>query len=144
MRAVDFCYHYGMFERENDTGKISFSKNIIFTICADAVENCGGTVAILHYKSRYTSRRTSLANVFGNPDTDEQDVLIEEDEEGLKITVYIVVRFGTSMQQAADMIIDHIYQQMEEVMRVRPAKVTVIVTGTVSKDIARRRIEFSR
>jgi uncharacterized alkaline shock family protein YloU len=142
--GFDFWYHYGMFEIENETGKISFSNSIIYTICTDAADSCGGNVTILHYKSRYTSRRTQLLNSFGTNDTDEPDVVIEEGKDGLKITVYVVVRFGTSMKKAAERIIDHIYTQMEEVMRVRPSKVTVIITGTVSKDIARRHIEFSR
>ena len=40
--------------------------------------------------------------------------------------------------------IDHVYREMESVLGMRPANVTVIVTGTASKTIAKRSIEFSR
>ena len=59
-------------------------------------------------------------------------------------TVYIVVRFGVSISSVANTMIDDIYKQMEDLFGQRPAQVKVIVTGTASRIIAKRHIEFSR
>ena len=60
------------------------------------------------------------------------------------MVVYIVVKFGCSISQVTNEIIDYIYDKMETIMGERPEKVTVVVTGSVSKNIARRHIEVSR
>jgi uncharacterized alkaline shock family protein YloU len=54
------------------------------------------------------------------------------------------VKFGTSIQNVTNKIIDFIYEHMEKTTGQKPLKVTVIVTGTSSKNIAKRHIEVSR
>ena len=41
-------------------------------------------------------------------------------------------------------IIDYIYEETEKILGERPEKVTIVITGTVSKNVARRHIEVSR
>ena len=132
-----------MFDRTNEIGKIHFSENVIYKICADAV-NKTGDVRIQNYKGRYTAKKPGLLNAFSSGEEDYDDIELEQTEDSVRITVYIVVRFGVSISNVAAGIIDHIYEQMEEVMGVKPAFVRVIVTGTASKTIAKRHIEFSR
>ena len=132
-----------MFEITNELGQIHFSKNVIYRICSDAV-NATGDARIQNYKGRYTTKKPGLLNAFNQNEVDEDDILIEESEGAIRITIYIVIRFGVSMSAAADAIIDHVYREMESVLGMRPANVTVIVTGTASKTIAKRSIEFSR
>ncbi len=133
-----------MFDINNDLGQIHFSRNVIYKICEDAAATANGAVTILNYKSRYTGRKTGLFSMFSQGEEENNDIQIDETDQGVEITVYIVVRFGTSMKAAAEGMINHIYEQMEYVLNQRPAKVKIIVTGTVSKDIAKRHIEFSR
>ena len=49
-----------------------------------------------------------------------------------------------SIRNITGQIIDSIYDDMEKILREKPKKVTVIVTGTLSKNIAKRHIEVSR
>lgn len=132
-----------MFEISNDLGKIQFSKNIIYRICADAVY-AAGDARIQNYKGRYTTKKPGLLNAFSQGDDDFDDIVIEEAAEALRITVPIVVRFGVSISAVANAIIDHIYGETEYVLGIKPAFVKVVVTGTASKTIARRNIEFTR
>lgn len=133
-----------MFEISNELGQISFSKAAIFRICEDAVGSCDGNVRIQNYKSRYTAKRPGILTAFSSSDEDYEDIELEETAEGIFITVYVVVRFGTSISTAANRIIDHIYAEMESLFGVRPACVTVIITGVASKTIAKRHIEYAR
>ena len=132
-----------MFDVSNELGQIHFSKNVMYRICSDAAEQAGDA-RIQNYKGRYTTKKPGLLNAFSQNDIDDDSVVIEESEGAVRITVYIVVRFGVSISAVANSIIDYIYQQTELVFGVKPANVTVIITGTASKTIARRHIEFSR
>lgn len=134
-----------MFEISNELGQISFSKNIIYRICLDAARKATD-VRIQNYKGRYTTKKPGLllASAQTEEDIDERDIEIRETELGLVITVYVVVRFGLSMSQAAGVMMDHIYEQMEALLHEKPAQVKIVVTGTASKTIAKRNIEFSR
>ena len=133
-----------MFERTNELGQIHFSKNVIYRICSDAV-NRSGDARIQNYRGgRYTAKKPGLLNAFAPGEEDSEDIEITESGESIRITIYIVVRFGVSISTCANEIIDHVYGEMESLFGVRPANVTVIVTGTASKTIAKRHIEFSR
>lgn len=132
-----------MFELETKWGKIRFSKNVIVRICTEAVRSTDGKAAILNFKGRHKTR-PDLFNAPREIRPDSGDLIVEETEEGLVITMYLVLRFGASINGTVEHIIDRIYEQVESVMGEPPAKVNVTVTGTASRDIARRHIEFSR
>lgn len=132
-----------MFEMKTEWGEIRFSKNVITRIVTQAVESCRGNATIMNYRGKYKGvpgffSRLTPKNV------ESGDIVIEETEEGLVLTVYIVIRFGASLNNTVDQIIDRIYDDTEDVLDLRPAQVKVIVTGTASRDIARRHLEFSR
>ncbi len=134
-----------MFEISNELGKISFSRNVIYRICMDAAEK-SGEARIQNYKGRYTAKKPGLLNAFSQAEEEieDKDIEISESELGLVITVYIVVRFGVSISGVAETMMDHIYEQMEQLFGEKPAQVRIVVTGTASKTIAKRHIEFSR
>ncbi|MFQ7473681.1 MAG: hypothetical protein ACLRLX_05695, partial [Anaerovoracaceae bacterium] len=52
--------------------------------------------------------------------------------------------FGASIKRNTGKIIDYIYEYMEKIIGIKPKNVKVIVTGTLSKNIAKRHIEVSR
>jgi len=132
-----------MFEISNELGQIHFSKNVIYRICHDAAENCDGEVRIQNYKGRYQTKRPGLLTPRTASIEEEGGAIeIQEADNGITIKVYIVVRFGVSISGAANTMIDHIYREVESVFGQKPLSVTVVVTGTASKTIAKRNIEF--
>ena len=130
-----------MFDISNDLGEIHFSNNVISKICMDAAEHAGD-VRIQNYKGRYTAKKPGLLNAFSQTEEDSDGVEFTETEAGLEITIYVVVRFGVSISNVANSIIDYVYEQLESAFGVKPSFVKVIVTGTASKTIAKRHIEF--
>lgn len=132
-----------MFEQTNDLGQIQFSKNVIYRICSDAAQ-AAGDARIKNYKGRYNAKKPGLLNAFSPGDDDEDAIEIVEAGQTLRLTVHIVVRFGVSISATAEAILDYVYREIESLFGIRPAHVTVIVTGIESKTIAKRHIEFSR
>ena len=121
-----------MFEKETDVGKIHFSRSVIERIIKDAVGGCDGKVFLNKYKGKYMSM------VPGG------DYTAEETDEGLDITVYVVISFGASIGKYSKQMLEYIYSNVEKVMGERPHHVKIIVTGVQSKkDIARRHVEIT-
>lgn len=133
-----------MFDFETNLGQIHFSQSVIHKIVTEAVERCGGKVEILNYKGKYMNVVPGIASRMNLYDEEAGGIQVKEGEEGVIITVYVVIRFGTSIKETTGRIIDYIYEYMEKIMASKPESVKVVVTGTLSKNIAKRHIEVSR
>lgn len=133
-----------MLDIKTNLGEIHFSQHIINKIVTDAVETCGDKAAIMHYKGKYMNVVPGLASKINLYDEGASGIHFNDKEDGIEISVYIVVRFGISIKMITEKIIDQIYANVEKIMGQKPKKVTVIITGTISKNIAKRHIEVSR
>lgn len=133
-----------MFEVETKYGKISFSQNIINRIVVEAVEKTNGKAFVLNYKGKYMNVVPGIASKMNIYDEEAGGIEIISAGTGIALRVYIVIKFGSSIKQVTNEIIDYIYEETEKIMGERPEKVTVVITGIVSKNIARRHIEVSR
>ncbi len=133
-----------MFDIETKLGGIHFPTSVIHRIVMKAVESCGGKVDILNYKGKYKNMMPWLASRMNLYKEETGGIQVEETDEGLILTVYVVIHFGTSIKRVTEKLIDEIYENMEKVMKVKPKTVKVIVTGTLSKNIVKRHIEVSR
>ena len=98
----------------------------------------------MNYKGKYKNVVPGLASRMNLYGEESGSIQINRSDEGIEISVCIVVRFGVSIRNITGQIIDSIYDDMEKILREKPKKVTVIVTGTLSKNIAKRHIEVSR
>jgi len=133
-----------MFNMETKLGYIDFSQDIINKIVAEAVEGCNGKAEIFHYRGKLKQVMPGLASKMNLYDEEAGSIQIEETDEGVIITVYLVLRFGVSIKKTTSEIIDRIYDDVEKIFGEKPKKVTIIVTGTLSKNIVKRHIEVSR
>ena len=133
-----------MFTIDTTHGTIHYDENIVRKIISRGVEEFDGKVLLYNNTKRIPglpSGRSKSGNLqTGGANT----VKIEETDLGTQITVYIVVKFGMSINEATNGLIDYIYEYMEKIMRISPVRVTVVVTGVLSKNLVRRNIEVSR
>ena len=120
-----------MLERSNDLGDIRFSKNVITRIAEDAAEYCENNVSIFNYRGKY------------KPAMPGANIIYTETPDGIEITVNVVIRFGASISECARKMLDYMYKAIESVMGTRPEKITIVVTGIQSREIARRHIEIT-
>ena len=133
-----------MFDIETKLGEIRIPNNIINRIITESVDSCEGKAVIHKYKGKYKNMFPDIASKMNLYDEEAGGIEVTETESGMEIKVYVVIRFGNSIKNVTENIIDSIYENMEKIMGIRPAKVTVVVTGTLSKNIAKRHIEVSR
>ena len=133
-----------MFDIETKLGDIHFSSNIINKIAEKAVDSCGGKVMIHNYKGALKDVMPVMASKMNLYDESAAGVELSKYGEGYMIKVYVVVKFGTSIKAVTSEIIDSIYENAEIILGRKPEKVMVVVTGVVSKNIAKRHIEVSR
>lgn len=133
-----------MFEFKTRLGEIKFSQNVVNKIVADAVERSGGKAEIVNFKGRYVNNVAEIASMMNLFDEESDGIRLKELEDGFELEVYIIVHFGMSIKRVTNRIIDYIYENFETMLETKPKKVTVIVTGMISKNIAKRHIEVSR
>ncbi len=133
-----------MFDIETKLGDIHFSSNIINKIAEKAVEGCGGKVMLHNYKGALKDVMPVWASKMNLYDESAAGVEFTKLDDGYTMKLYVVLKFGTSIKAVTSEIIDSIYENAEKILGEKPKKVTVVVTGVVSKNIAKRHIEVSR
>lgn len=133
-----------MFDVETKLGNIHFSHNIINKIVMNAVDARDGKAILLNYKGKYMNVVPGIASKINLYDEEVGSIEILETEESIELKVYVVLRFGASIKKVTGEIIDDIYTSFEGMLGKSPGKITVVVTGILSKNIARRHIEVSK
>lgn len=133
-----------MFDIETKLGDIHFSPNIVNKIAEKAVEGCGGKVMLHNYKGALKDVMPVMASKMNLYDESAAGVEVTKLDDGYMMKVYVVIKFGTSIKTVTSEIIDSIYENAEIILGRKPERVTVVVTGVVSKNIAKRHIEISR
>lgn len=133
-----------MFDIETKIGNIHFSSNIINKIAEKAVEDCGGKVMLHNYKGALMDVMPGWASKMNLYDESAASVEVLEIVDGYIMTIYVVIKFGTSIKEVTSQILDSIYENSEKILGQKPKHVKVVVTGVVSKNIAKRHIEVSR
>ena len=133
-----------MLKQETRLGEVIFSQEIIKQIVLKAAERCEGKVGVFYFKGKYASVVPGLASKMNLYHEESGAIQVTETEEGTELKVFIVVKFGTSISEVTEKMLDYIYEDMEKIFSEKPKKVTITVTGIVSKNIAKRHIEVSR
>ncbi|MEG0663154.1 MAG: hypothetical protein RR472_07740, partial [Anaerovoracaceae bacterium] len=65
-------------------------------------------------------------------------------EKGIDIRVFVAIRFGTSIGYVTNTLIDLIHERVKRVIGKDPDSVAVVVSGIISKNMAKRNIEVMR
>lgn len=128
-----------MFTTETGLGTISINKAVIGKIVTEAAEQFDGKVIISNHKGKVPG----IVSKIGGMD-DINNMEINFGENGIDLRVFVVLRFGTSITKVTNRLIDDIHKKIRETMGQEPNSVAVVVTGMISKNIARRHIEVTR
>lgn len=128
-----------LYKEENEKGSIVIEKAVIMRIISEVVSQFNGKVVISNYKNK---ARTFYAKIGVSDESNSMDISMGE--HGLDIKLYVVVKFGTSINMVTNQLINNIHAKIAEYTTIEPNSVTVVVTGMISKNIARRNIEVKR
>ena len=128
-----------MFTIQTDLGTITVTKNAIGRIVTETVDEFDGKVIISNHKGKVPG----LVSKIGGSDY-VNNIEINFGEQGLDVRVFIVLRFGTSITRATNHLVDELHKRIKAMTGAEPNSVAVVVTGMISKNIARRHIEVTR
>lgn len=129
-----------MFYRiENHEGYITIDKSVIGKIIIEEVKKFNGKVLISSQKGKVASIVSKIGGI-----DDMSYIEIIMGDKGLDVKVYIVIKFGTSIGMVTNQLIDGIQEQIHNLTEIEPNSVAVVVTGMISKHIAKRNIEVKR
>lgn len=124
---------------ETDLGNIVVSKAAMGKIITEAVDRFEGKVIISNNKGKVPG---FVSKIGGMDDSNTME--INYTEQGLDIRVFVVLRFGTSITQVTNKLVNEIHENVKKMTGMEPSSVAVVVTGMISKKIAPRHIEVTR
>lgn len=120
---------------ETDQGSIFIDRAVISKIIIEAMEQFRGKAWISNHKGKILSS-TSKSNMGDDKNYSE----ISIGEKGMDVRIYIVIRFGTSINKVTEQLITTIKNNIEEFVGIEANSIAIVVTGMISKQMARRNI----
>lgn len=127
-----------MYSVETEIGTISITKNVIGKIITDAVDAFHGKVIISNHRGKIPRLVSKLG---GMDETSNMEINFGED--GIDVRVFIVIRFGTSITMVTNQLVDEIHETISIMTGREPNSVAVVVSGIISKNVAKRHIEVT-
>ena len=125
-----------LYRLDTDEGCISIDKSVIGTIVTKAVRQFNGKVLISNHKGKVSG---FVAKIGGIEDVNHMEIAMGKN--GLDIRVFIVIRFGTSINKVTEQLIQMIKKNTEEITGIEANSIAIVVTGMISKQVVRRNIE---
>ena len=122
---------------KTELGTITVAKSVIGNIVKDVIDSFDGKVIVSNSKGKITNQLPKLGSK-----EEYSDVVIELTEDGLlNITIYVILKFGTSIKATTEKIIKDLRTLIKETVAMDVNEIDVTVTGMMSKHIAPRHIE---
>ncbi len=107
----------------NDFGDISIKNDVIATIAAASAMECYGLVGMT-----YKSAKSGLAKLLKGEHL-SKGVEIIDDENGIRINLYVIVQFGTKLSVVAENIIEKVKYNVETQTGLNVIEVNLNIEG---------------
>lgn len=127
------------YKEKTEQGNIIIDKNAIANLVIKATEQFEGKVIVANYKNRPLGVAAKK-----NITSDVNSVEVDYGPKGMELKVYLMVKFGTSIGTVTNNLIESLYEDIKQAMGMEPNSISVVVTGIISKNIAKRNIEVRR
>ena len=122
-----------------DMGEITLAKSVIGNIVMDVIDSFDGKVIFSDSKGRVNK----LAYKLGTKE-EANNIQVEQTENGIDLRVFVVLRFGTSIKDTTNRIINDIRSEVKAATGMTVENLSVVITGMLTKNkLAPRRIEVT-
>jgi uncharacterized alkaline shock family protein YloU len=126
-----------LYREVNHIGAVSINHSVVDEMIADAFIACEDKAWLANYKGAVSDMTIRLRNY---------DALAEKvvkmTEKGIFVRLYIMLRFGSSISEVTAGIMDRLAFSMLEYLELPIDNIEVIVTGILSKNVAKRNIRM--
>lgn len=108
---------------QNELGRIEIAKDVIAVIAGNAAMDCYGLVGM-------ASRKMSdgITELLGRENLGK-GVEVELTEDEFFVNLYIIVQYGTKINEVANNVIDRVDFTLKNILGFSPDKINVIVHG---------------
>lgn len=127
------------YREKTNLGDIVIPRSLIADIVVDQMRPFKNKVFLTNNKGKIPNIVTRTFSA-----VTPSNIHINIDEKNIDIKFYVVIKFGISISQTINELIDNIKNRITANIGVAPKSVSVIVTGTMSKNIAKRNIEVKK
>lgn len=127
------------FRRKKDLGDIVISERVIAQIVLKNIRKKRGRIFVVTDKGK---RLSKIQKALGA--TEEDNVEVVGNINNLTIRVHIIVRLGVAINKTINVLIEDIKADIYAILGIVPTSISVIVSGIVSKKIAKRHMEVTK
>ncbi len=120
-------------------GTIEIDEGLIGKIVAEAVETFHGKLFLSNSRGRILSKQ----NPFSRNDEGAGAIEMNFGKSGIDIRIFVVVKFGISIGHITEALIEKVKKDLKEILSEEPHSIAIVVTGSISKKIAKRNIEIT-
>ena len=120
-------------------GTISITENALRRLVDSVIEEHKGRVYLTNSKGKRMNK--VYKSVRGDQSSDVQ-VYVQDGK--VSICVYLIIKFGMSISETTERLIEELRQSYNHVTGKNPWKIKVVITGVMSKKLAKRNIEVEK
>jgi len=124
------------YHEQNKNGRIRIGRGVIEGVCARVIDDFQGRILVSNPKGRLTQNTGSSAE-------DEKGFARARIRGGkLDVKLYLIVKFGTSMSEAARVLVSRIREEFPLQTGIEVGIITMVFVGTLSEKLIKRNVVF--
>lgn len=127
------------YREETNLGEIVIPRSLIADIVVDEIRPFNDKIFLTNNKGKIPNVVTRTFSA-----VTPSNIQVNIEERTIDVKFYIVIKFGVSISKTVNELIENIKNRIKANIGVAPKSVSVIVTGTMSKNIAKRNIEVKK
>ena len=124
------------YHEQNKNGRIRIGRGVIEGVCARVIDDFQGRILVSNPKGRLKQSAGSSAET----ETGFARARIRGGR--LDIKLYLIVKFGTSMREAARVLVKRIREEFPNQTGIEVGIVTMVFVGTLSEKLSKRNVVF--
>ena len=124
------------YHEQNKNGRIRIGRGVIESVSARIIDDFQGRILVSNPKGRLKQNAGSSAET----ETGFARARIKEGK--LDIKLFLIVQFGTSMQEAARVLARKIREEFPVQTGIEVGLITLVFVGTLSEKLSKRNVVF--
>ena len=124
------------YHEQNKNGRIRIGRGVIESVCARVIDEFQGRVLASNSKGRLKQSTKSSAE----DETGFARARIRDNK--LDIKLFLIVKFGTSMREAAKTLSKRIREEFSLQTGIEAGMITMVFVGTLSEKLSKRNVVF--
>lgn len=126
----------GIYKEKTEYGNILIADTAIHKLVESVIENHKGKVFLTNSKGKRMNK--VYRSVRGDQSS---DVHVYTHHGKPVICVYLIIKFGLSIKDTTDKLTEELRQAYNNAMGEDPWKIKIVITGVMSKKLAKRNVE---